>query len=178
MLWRRGVGANDVAAATVGGEVRVVVAGNDGVVALDGPTGAREWNRSAAGSPTIGALADGDGDGTPEAYVGEAGSLLRALDATDGTEEWRARLSTADGSVTPPAVLADLDGDGERSLVAVTNGGRVAVLDPATGGERATYERDVPIWTGVTPANLTAAPGEELLVRYGDGRVVALEYGS
>ncbi|WP_415379305.1 PQQ-binding-like beta-propeller repeat protein [Halosimplex sp. TS25] len=177
VLWRRGVGANDAAAATVDGEVRIVVAGNDGVVALDGATGARAWHRSAEGSPSMGALADADDDGAPEAYVGEAGSLLRAFDAADGSEEWRTRLATADGSVTPPAVLADLDGDGEPSLVAVTNGGTVSVLDPETGSERATYQRDVPIWTGATPTNLTATPGEELLVRYGDGRVVALEYG-
>ncbi|WP_436908738.1 outer membrane protein assembly factor BamB family protein [Halosimplex marinum] len=176
--WRRGVGANDAATATVGGESVVVVAGNDGVVALDGATGDRRWNRSAEGSPAMGALADADGDGTPEAYVSEAGNVLRALDAADGDEEWRTRLATSEGAVTPPAVLADPDGDRSRELVAVTNGGTVAVLDPATGAERAAYERDVAVWTGVTPANLTAAPGDELLVRYGDGRVVALEYGS
>ncbi|PSP69349.1 hypothetical protein BRC79_04425 [Halobacteriales archaeon QH_8_67_27] len=176
--WRRAVGANDVAVATVDGDATVVVAGNQGVVALDGATGDREWNRSAAGSPAMGALADGDGDGTPEAYVTEAGSRLRALDAADGREEWRTRLSTTEGTVTPPAVLADLDGEDEPELVAATNGGRVTVVDPETGSERATYERDVAVWTSVTPANLTTAPGEEMLVRYGDGRVVALEYGS
>ncbi|WP_459193676.1 outer membrane protein assembly factor BamB family protein [Halosimplex sp. J119] len=176
VLWRRGAGANDAAAAVVDGEAVVVVAGNDGVVALDGATGDRLWNRSAAGSPSLGALADGDGDGTPEAYVSEAGSIVRALDASDGSEEWRTRLATDEGSVTPPAVLADLTGDGDRELAAVTNGGTVAVLDPASGAELAAYERDVPIWTGATPANLTAASGDELLVRYGDGRVVALAY--
>jgi hypothetical protein len=72
-------------------------------------------------------------------------------------------------------VLVDLDGDGSPSLVAGTSGGTVAVLDPATGAERAVYERDAPVLTGVTPANLTAAPGDEVLVRYADGRVVALE---
>jgi len=176
--WRRGVGANDVAVATVGDDPTIVVAGNDGIVALDGSTGDVVWNRTASGSPALGALADGDGDGTPEAYVSEAGSTVRAVDASDGDEEWQTRLATANGSVTPPAVLADLDGDGTPSLVAATNGGTVAVLDPETGAERAAYERDLPLWTGVTPANLTAAPGEELLVRYGDGRVVALEYES
>jgi outer membrane protein assembly factor BamB len=176
--WRQDVGANDAAAATVGGESVVVLAGNDGVVALDGATGDRRWNRSADGSPAMGALADGDGDGDPEAYVSEAGNVLRALDAADGDEQWRTRLATSEGSVTPPAVLGDPDGDDSPEVVAVTNGGTVAVLDPSTGAERAAYERDVPVWTGVTPANLTAAPGDEVLVRYGDGRVVALEYGS
>jgi len=176
VLWRRDVGANDAETAAVDGESVVVVAGNDGVVALDGATGERRWNRSADGSPAMGALADGDGDGAPEAYVSEAGNVLRALDAADGSEQWRTRLATSEGAVTPPAVLGDPDGDGSPELIAATNGGTVAVLDPATGAERAAYERDVPVWTGVTPANLTAAPGDELLVRYGDGRVVALEY--
>lgn len=174
--WRRDVGANDVAVATVDGDPTVVVAGNDGVVALDGATGAVNWNRTASGSPALAALADGDGDGRVEAYVSEAGSLVRALDAGDGSQVWQTRLATANESVTPPAVLADLDGDGEALLVTATNAGTLAVLDPETGAERAAYERDVPVWTGVTAANLTDSPGAELLVRYGDGRVVALEY--
>ncbi|MFB6139228.1 MAG: PQQ-binding-like beta-propeller repeat protein [Halosimplex sp.] len=177
-LWRREVGATDAGVATVDGAPRVVVAGNDGVVALDGATGERLWNRSADGTPSMGALADGDGDGTPEAYVSVPGNLLRAFDASDGHEEWQTRLASESGTITPPAVLGDLDGDGAPELVAGTNGGTVAVLDPATGAELAAYERDDPIWTGSTTANLTDDPGEEILVRYGRGRVVALEYDS
>ena len=117
-----------------------------------------------------------DGDGVPEAYVSDAGSRLRALDVTDGRVEWATRLSTTSDSAPPGAVLADLTGDGDRSLVAVSEEGTVVVLDPASGAERAAYERDVPVWTAVTPADLTDNPGLEILVRYGDGRVVALAY--
>lgn len=173
--WRRTLSGNDVATATVDGDRLAVVVGNDGVVGLDAATGERVWNRSTTGTPAMGSLADGDGDGTPEAYVGVPGSVVRAFDAADGGQEWETQLATAEGASTPPPVLVDLDGDGSPSLVAGTSGGTVAVLDPATGAERAVYERDAPVLTGVTPANLTAAPGDEVLVRYADGRVVALE---
>jgi outer membrane protein assembly factor BamB len=175
VLWRRGVSARDVAVAHTNAGVRVLTAGFDGVAALEGATGDRTWNRSGVASPRLASVGDGDADGVPEAYLGVSGTDVLALDATDGSEEWRTRLTSGDTTVPAP-VLAELDGEGTPELAAATAGGTVAILDPADGSELAAYERDVPVWTTVTPANLTADPGRELLVRYGDGRVVALAY--
>lgn len=103
-------------------------------------------------------------------------SLIR-LDPADGATEWRwpvPRDQCFLHALTKPAV-ADLDGDGSPEVVAAPDE-TVAILDPADGSELAAYEREVPVWTTVTPANLTADPGRELLGRYGDGRVVALAY--
>jgi outer membrane protein assembly factor BamB len=82
------------------------------------------------------------------------------------------------GLTTPAPVLTDLDGTGRSELVVATEAGTVAVLDPVDGEELAAHERDVPVWTSVTPAELTGDATPELLVRYGDGRVVALSYSS
>jgi hypothetical protein len=57
----------------------------------------------------------------------------------------------------------------------VTNGGTVVVLGPG-GRELAAYERSVPVWTFPTLADLDGDGASEVLVRYGDGRVVALSY--
>jgi len=179
VLWRRAVAGRDVEVARVDGEPVVVASGTDDpdVRALDGATGAVLWGVVESGARHA-AVADGDGDGTPEVYLSSTGGVVVALDATDGREEWRTRLETTDGLTTPAPVLADLDGEGGPELAVATESGTVAVLDPADGAELAAYERDVPVWTSVTPANLTDDPGLELLVRYGDGRVAALSYSS
>lgn len=174
--WRRPVGGSDVEATRVDNGTMVVATGLDGVYGLDGATGATVWNRSATGSPSMQSLADGDGDGVPEAYVALPGSTVLAVDAATGATDWQRRLDPSSDGVTPPPVLADLTGDGDPELAAATADGTVAVLDPADGAELAAYRRDVPVWTHVTAANLTADPGREVLVRYGDGRVVALAY--
>jgi hypothetical protein len=51
------------------------------------------------------------------------------------------------------------------------------VLDPGTGDVRATYERDASVYTHVTLADLDDDGRDEVYVPYGDGRVVALEFG-
>ena len=61
-------------------------------------------------------------------------------------------------------------------MVRVLNSGTVAVLDPNTGAELALYERTVPVWTFPTVHDIDDDGAAEILVRYGDGRVVALEY--
>lgn len=175
VLWRQSVSARDVAVARTNDRVRVVTAGFDGVAALAGATGDRTWDRSDLASPRLASVGDGDGDGIPEAYLGVSGTDVMALDATDGTEEWRTRLTRGE-STAPAPVLAELDGEGTPELAATTAGGTVAILDPADGSEIAAYEREVPVLTTVTPADLTDDPGRDLLVRYGDGRVVALTY--
>jgi len=176
VLWRRAVSGNELVAAPTGDGVRVVAAGFGDVVGLDGATGETAWNRSVAGSPALAALGDGDGDNRPEAYVGAANGVVHAFDAVDGSTDWRTTLVTGASGATPPPTLADLSGDGSLELVAPTRGGTVVVLDPADGSELAAYERATPIWTGVTAADISDSAGEEILVRYGDGRVVALEY--
>jgi outer membrane protein assembly factor BamB len=179
VAWRRAVPGRDVAVSRVEGDPTVVAAGtgDPDVRALDGATGERRWGATLSGS-RLRTVADGDGDATPEVYVSAPGGVVAALDATDGSEEWRTRLETADDLTTPAPVLADLDGEGAPELAVASEAGTVSVLDPADGAELAAYERDVPVWTSVTTANLTDSPGREILVRYGDGRVVALAYSA
>jgi len=179
-LWRRDVASGDVAVGRVDGDRVVVTAGRTGaggIRAFDGATGEQRWRADMSGA-RLETVSDGDGDAADEVYVSLPGGVVTALVAADGSEEWRTRVETTDGLVTPAPVLADLDGADDPELVVATETGSVSVLDPADGGQLAAYERDVPVWTPVTPANLTDSPGEEILVRYGDGRVVALEYAA
>lgn len=144
------------------------------VLARDGATGAVEWRRTITGGARIRTAADADGDGVVELYVSRAGGIV-ALDATTGETDWNTTISTSDAADVPPPVLGDVVGDGQAELIAVVQTGTVVVLDPSTGSELASYERDVPIWTVPTPADLDDDGQDEILVRYGDGRVVALD---
>lgn len=80
--------------------------------------------------------------------------------------------------MTVPPALGDVDGDGTPELVAVTNDGRVARVDPHTAAIRVTYQRDAPIWTHPTLADLDSDSVPEILVVYGNGQVVALSYAN
>ncbi|EMA37563.1 outer membrane protein assembly factor BamB family protein [Halococcus hamelinensis] len=178
LVWERSVYAAFAVSGSVEGEQTLFVATGDGVVALDGTTGATEWRWNTSNNrPAIHALGDGDGDGAKEIYVTTGGGNLDALSARTGEVEWHADLSTED-SVAPPPDLGDLDGDGEPELVTVTNSGAVSVRDPANGNRLASYERDVAVWTHPTLVDLDGDGTEEVLVMYGDGRVVALSYDS
>lgn len=149
-----------------------------GLVALDGRDGSVEWEKSVRGGTTLSlaAVGDGDDDGTAEVYFSEPGNVVGALSADSGEQEWSTRLAPEENTVTPSPVLGDLTGDGSQELVTVTNGGTVTILSPESGSQLAVYQRDVPVWTFPTVADITDSPGEEILVRYGDGRVAALEY--
>lgn len=144
------------------------------VRALDGRTGDVEWTVRVDGR--VHAARDGDGDGRVELYVGAGDGRVVALDAATGERDWTTALVPDAERAPNPPVVGDLDGDGRPELVAVANDGTTAVLDPATGSVRATYERDVPVWTRPTLADLDGDGAADVLVRYGDGRVVALAY--
>lgn len=146
------------------------------VRSIDGATGRVEWETRVSGQPALHEVGDGDQDGVPEAYVGVSGGTIVALNADTGREEWSTRLVPERRASTPPPTLGDLDGDGTPELVAVANDGTVVVLSPTTGTERAAYERSVPIWTEVAIADPNGDRRDEILVRYGDGRVVSLAY--
>lgn len=175
--WLRNGSATYVTAAQIDEDapVEVFTAGRSGVRAYDGRSGATEWERSLSNG-RIHTADDADGDGTVELYVGRVGGEILALDATTGETEWSTSLSGSDDTITPPPVLGDVDGDGDAEVIAVTRAGIVSVLDAGSGAETARYERNVPIWTFATPADIDDDGSAEILVRYGDGRVVALDY--
>jgi outer membrane protein assembly factor BamB len=155
--------------------LEVFETGGTTVRARDGATGETEWARSLSGA-RFHAAADADGDGRVELVAALPGGTILALDGASGETEWSTNVTTSEDGFTPPPALGDIDGDGDGEVVAATNAGAVVVLDASTGEEMARYEREVPIWTFVTVADVEEDGRAELLVRYGDGRVVALDY--
>ncbi|WP_458187718.1 outer membrane protein assembly factor BamB family protein [Haladaptatus sp. NG-WS-4] len=158
--------------------IEVVAGMLDGrVIAFDGRTGEREWTKAVGKAAAVDAFGNADGDGQAEVYVTAKDGKLRALDASDGTTEWTTTLTTDDVQMTPPPVVDDIDSDGDDELVAVTQTGTVSVVNPKSGAVLATYERDVPIWTYPALDDIDGDGEKEILAVYGDGRVVALEFG-
>jgi len=157
--------------------IEVFAGGGATIRMLDGETGEIEWERDIT-STRIRTVVDGDGDGSPEVYLGKAGGKVMALDGATGETEWSTTITTSSDADVPPPVLADVNGDGTLEVIAVAETGTVTVLDASSGTELATYERNVPILTFATPADLYGDGSAEILVRYGDGRVVALDYES
>lgn len=175
--WSVDGSATYIATARAGGAVDVIVSDYRSVRAYDGATGDVEWTRELT-NVRLRTAADGDGDGTPELYVGRPTGTVLALDATTGATEWSTRVVSGDGAIVPPPAIGDVDGDGSPEVVAVTKPGTVAVLDAASGVERAAYERTVPIWTFPAVVDIDGDGRAEILVRYGDGRVVTLAYAA
>jgi len=154
--------------------LEVITAGTSSVRAYDGASGAEEWTRSISNG-RVRTAADADDDGTVEVYVGAVGGEILTLDARTGETEWSTSVSRTEESIVPPPVLGDTTGDGRPEVIGVTKAGTVVVLDSESGAEMGRYERSVPIWTFATPADIDGDGGAEVLVRYGDGRVVALD---
>jgi outer membrane protein assembly factor BamB len=176
--WTRAVPGWTLATGDVDADpaVEAFAAGTDEVVALDGEQGAVQWRRSFDGTPTVGTVADGDGDGRGELYVALNGGRLLALDARTGETEWTARVPTDGQRLTPQPVVGDLTGDGSLEAVGVTNDGGVAVVDAGSGARRATTTVDANLWTRATLSDLDRDGDEEVLLRLGNGRVRALDY--
>jgi outer membrane protein assembly factor BamB len=174
--WQRDDAARYVASVETDGGARIVAAGTSTIRAHDGASGTETWNRSITNG-RIHTVADGDGDDTPEVYLGRIESEVVVLDAESGDTEWSTTVSGEDTIVAAPR-LGDVTGDGRPEVLAAARTGTVTALDADSGGEVAVYERAVPVWTFVTPADIDGDGRDEVLVRYGDGRVVALEYAS
>lgn len=155
----------------------VVTTFSGSVLTLDGDTDTVEWRTDfETTGVTVHAVGDGDGDGRAEVYVAGRDGVVRSLDGVTGDEEWSTTITTEPVAPMPPPSLGDLDGDGDPELVAPSNTGSVTVLDPASGDVLATYHRDVPINTFVRVTDSDGDGIDELIVIYGDGRVVTLEY--
>lgn len=181
--WNRSVAPRAVTWSTVasldGGPPSVVVGTADGrVVALDGASGDRRWERQFEGFAAVHAVGDGDGDGTAEVYATASDGVVRALSADDGAVAWATNVTDRPVQMMPPPSLGDLDGDNPPELVVAGNRGTVSVLSPDDGAVLATYDRDVRVYARPTLADLDGDDRPEIVVMYGDGRVAALDYGS
>jgi outer membrane protein assembly factor BamB len=158
-----------------GVELVVATAQGGRVAAVDGD-GSRLWSRDLGTFAAVRAVADGDGDGTEEVYAVAEDAVLRSLEATTGRTEWATTLTDGNVQMTPPPSVGDVDDDGDPELVALTNDGIVALVDPESGEVLSSYEREDAIYA---PATLADADGDgrlEAFVMYGRGRVVAVEF--
>ena len=170
------------------------------VAAVDGKNATIEWTRDLGGAKApafasasnsmsarsflhgakgaaVKAIGDGDGDGQTELYPVARNGRLYSLTGTNGSVEWSVALTNKPVTVSPPPSLGDVNGDGDPELVAVTYTGSVKVLDPNTGDVLAIYTEKTPIRTFPRIADFDGDGVNEILVIYGDGRVVALSYG-
>lgn len=167
-------GAIDEASGT---DIVVSTAATGLVTMIDGATGDRIWTRDFGRLTAVKAFGDGDRDGVREVYAVAKDGVLRSLDAETGVTEWRTTLTTGAVQMMPPPVLGDVDGDGVAELVAPTNDGIVSVVDPETGAVLGSYSRDGTIYTQPELADIDGDGDLEAFVMYGNGRVVALDFG-
>jgi outer membrane protein assembly factor BamB len=178
--WRHNTSAlgEDVATAQADDDpaLEVFTTATQTVQAIDGATGEVQWTRTLPGAPRLKTIHDGDSDGTPELYVGVFGGTVRALNATTGGTEWTTEITTTEEASVLAPVLGDVNNDSQPAVIAVTESGTVVVLDAQSGAELAVYKRNIPIWTYPTLAEIDGDEVAEILVQYGDGRVVALDY--
>ena len=146
------------------------------VVAVDAASGAVLWRRSFATFAAVGAVTDGDGDGTAEVYVAAADGAVRALDGTAGQVEWTVQVAEDDVQMMPPPALGDVTGDGLADLVVASNDGRVVALDAATGATLADAPAAGRHFERPTLADLDDDASLEVVVLRASGRVVRYDY--
>lgn len=180
LAWATDTAAEDLDVGQVDDDeaIEVFTASGSGVTALDGADGGVDWTHEVRGGTSLSLHAIGAAgkDGPLRVYFSEPGNLVGALDAASGEQAWSTRLGPEENTMTPAPVVGDLTGDGTVELVTVTNGGTVTVLSPDSGSQLAVYQRDVPVWTFPTVADVTGDPGADVFVTYGDGRIASLDY--
>lgn len=120
----------------------------------------------------VGAGPDGDVVVAPVAEVVNAGAeltntscVLVGLGPTDGSTVWRAGLPAENcttHALTQPAI-DDVDGDGALEAVAVTTENALVARDATTGDEAWRLPLSTFGYGRPTVANLTAAPGPEIV---------------
>jgi len=173
--WRAATGGQSATLANVDEDQasEIIVANGSGVTVVDSQSGAIQSTVPIETQTRIAQRVTADGD-EQTIYLGLAGGTVTALDPRTGEVRWRTVISDAE-QLTPAPRLADVTGDGEPELIAAANDGTVAVLDPETGEQRASYERDVLLWAPVATGDIDDDGAAEVIVRYGDGRVVRLD---
>ncbi|MCS6860756.1 MAG: PQQ-binding-like beta-propeller repeat protein [Abditibacteriales bacterium] len=157
----------------------VVLAGTSGtVVALSGKDGHPLWQFAAGGSIAgCPAVADVDGDGSPEIILGASNRQVYALSARDGRPEWT--MKTVGGVVASPLIV-DVNGNGKLDVVIPCQHGNVYALEGATGRILWTRELRRPVETPVLAGDFEGDRSLDLLAvtNTGDATVLDARYGS
>lgn len=177
LIWEKDISARFLATGQADNDEppELFVTSIDDVAALDGENGRTVWSREFNTVAKMHSVGDGDEDSIDEVYLGLSGGTVRALDATDGTDEWSTQLPGENRNMPPPT-LGDVGDDSSPELVIGTQEGVVYVLDPDSGEQLASYEREIPVWTYPVLADIDEDPDNEILIMFGDGRVAALSF--
>lgn len=154
---------------------RVVSSSASGEVAATTKAGQIVF-RANVGAPVVTppTLVDADGDGIPEIAVGDATGRISLLDGKAGKLRWTTKTNAelkARSAIGAGLAAADLDGDGDKEILAGTEGGQLVALRAKTGAvawkvARASALRSAPI-----VADVDADKQLEVIVGWADGEV-------
>lgn len=140
---------------------RVIVSTRDGVVhCLSGKDGHQEWSLSTHGRPFAGATVR---DGV--AYIPGGDGVLYAVRVTSGQTLWE--YKAAEELVTAPIVL-------EGRVIIASQTETVFAVDRETGKWVWQYRRDPPAGFSIRGTATPVVSGEQLVMGFADGYLVAL----
>jgi len=108
----------------ISGNEIVVGDGNGSVLCLALTNGAARWSVPL---PKVVAQAGFDGE---DVFISDGKGVLHCLARADGKEKWQ--FGTSDPFPAPPAFV-DINGDGARDVIALSNNGSVYALNRVTG---------------------------------------------
>jgi len=122
--WMREMGPSEIGAVDVGEDFLLAGTEAGDFVQLDVRDGSEIWQQKLAAAATTVLQADVDGDGVLECLVGTAESQLLVLEGGNGALRWDRVLKNMwpRGAKVSGLALADLQGRGELSVLAATEG--------------------------------------------------------
>ena len=133
--WRRSASEaiGPIALFEEGGDQRVLIAdATGGLECVAASDGQQAWRVTLSSPAFVLQARDIDGDGFAEILVGTAASEVIVLDGSTGRQRWRRPLKNLYDTPAPATTLcvADLEGDGELSVLVGTAGWFVNVFQP------------------------------------------------
>ncbi len=141
---------------------RVYVANREGVIqALDSSSGRAIWSVEKEGLEISG----GPGAGEGLALVGTSNGEVVALSAQDGSEKWRARVSSEVLSV-PKAAMG--------VVVVHTIDGKLFAIDAADGKVKWIYDRSIPVLT-LHGNSSPVISGSAVICGFASGKLIAFD---
>ncbi len=167
-----GFSAPNVLRLPTGESLIVICEGNTGVVCFD-LSGERRWQHTLTAPVTAApAVADIDGDGTPDVLAADGIGTLAVLRA-NGELLWQTNVKAGVNADSSPAA-ADLDGDGYPEILIGDTGGTLSCFD-REGRLKWSFTGDGGQMGPTLSADLYDTPGLETFVTSSDRHIYALD---